>query len=359
MRITLIHGTWALENEWTRKSTLVKNIKKSFPNATIDRFPWTGKNDQFYRDNATFRLIDKIKEGSAENHFLIAHSHGGNIAINALADPDILLAGIVTLNTPFLFVLQKNLNWVLDRMIKDVGLIFVMIGLYVSYLNVCNLKMNDQYHFLTLGAVLIGIIIYNVSEKILKYLVKIISERNNLMEAINCERNDSCSVVSFVSGNDEAVDSLQLADSISNIPSILMTKATRRFVFVAGILLFIIYCLIPNLLYPPTDSSLLECLILGLLYVGLAVVLCYIITFILSLVMSFLYRRYSLGIRGFSLAQMIARIVVTPIPVNYTNHSLKQVILPLKNKSLLYHSALYDDPKTSERIVHWIRSQLN
>ena len=64
---------------------------------------------------------------SDTRHFVIAHSHGGNIALYALRDPAVRerITGVATLATPFLIARERNLGsigQVLQLRIRGLGL---------------------------------------------------------------------------------------------------------------------------------------------------------------------------------------------------------------------------------------------
>ena len=129
--VTLIHGTFAPEASWVREgSELRKAIAKAFPDAVeFRRFVWSGGNSISARQAAAAELRGQIladpvmAEGA--RHFLVAHSHGGNIALYALRDPQVRerITGVATLATPFLIAKKRDLG--------NQGLILFCAGLSV------------------------------------------------------------------------------------------------------------------------------------------------------------------------------------------------------------------------------------
>ncbi|TKB05689.1 triacylglycerol lipase [Desulforhopalus sp. IMCC35007] len=73
-------------------------------------FSWTGSNSFDARQKAAEQFRDYLENALIENpdskHFIVAHSHGGNVAVDAIRDnfddKNGKLAGIITLATPFL-----------------------------------------------------------------------------------------------------------------------------------------------------------------------------------------------------------------------------------------------------------------
>ena len=133
--ITLVHGTFAPGAPWTRDdSALCKALRERLPGASIDAFTWSGHNSNRARLDAGFELAQWTEEriteyerehGGPIDHYVIAHSHGGNVALYAcrfrhFADH---LTKLVCLSTPFLSVRRRHQS----RMI----LITLVVGLLI------------------------------------------------------------------------------------------------------------------------------------------------------------------------------------------------------------------------------------
>lgn len=116
--VTLVHGTFANQAAWTNSdSKLSKYLLHKLPQGTtLKRFQWSGRNSHFARYIASQQLRDEIIKlrRSCPNspHFILAHSHGGNIAMYACSDAFIeeMVSGIVCLATPFLNVRERELG---------------------------------------------------------------------------------------------------------------------------------------------------------------------------------------------------------------------------------------------------------
>lgn len=115
--VTLVHGTWARDSEWYQtNSQFCKDLAASLPGAIFHPFSWTGKNSPTARHVAAKTLAHDLTNLVAAypraKHFVIAHSHGGNVALYALRDITLqpLIAGVVCLSTPFLFAQPRGLG---------------------------------------------------------------------------------------------------------------------------------------------------------------------------------------------------------------------------------------------------------
>lgn len=108
--VTTVHGTFASQAKWPLpNSTLSKYLAEKLPCAVeIRPFRWSGRNSFSAREIAAHQLREHISAISKENpeahQIVIAHSHGGNIALLA-SDHDSIkekVKGIICLSTPFL-----------------------------------------------------------------------------------------------------------------------------------------------------------------------------------------------------------------------------------------------------------------
>lgn len=123
--VTLVHGTWGrgvfIRSEsapWTRDiSALCVSLYKRFgSDVVIRRFPWSGGNTHTARVKAAEDLSGFLENGLKEwpkaAHFVIAHSHGGNVALSAVGSPNLQarIAGVACLATPFISARPRDLG---------------------------------------------------------------------------------------------------------------------------------------------------------------------------------------------------------------------------------------------------------
>ena len=114
--ITLVHGTWARKSTWIQpNSMLAKALRGRLGQDTeIFRRIWSGRNSPTARSVATERLKKKLamrlKDSPKAHHYIICHSHAGNIALGAVAGNDLenKIDGIVCLATPFLLARERD-----------------------------------------------------------------------------------------------------------------------------------------------------------------------------------------------------------------------------------------------------------
>jgi len=108
--ITLVHGTFAKGAPWTLGGSSLRNalLKGLGSDTNIQNFEWSGKNTHKARLSAGKDLASFLERTGASHpdsrHVVIAHSHGGNVALYARKQTSarVSLAHIVCLATPFL-----------------------------------------------------------------------------------------------------------------------------------------------------------------------------------------------------------------------------------------------------------------
>lgn len=118
--ITLVHGTWPagaiprlakhplwFEEGSTFRTKLVTSLANKGISCQVAAFSWSGANSILGRDRAASELADYLAEKSKAHvpHFVIAHSHGGNVTLRAITYAEGALNHtpfVVTMATPFI-----------------------------------------------------------------------------------------------------------------------------------------------------------------------------------------------------------------------------------------------------------------
>jgi pimeloyl-ACP methyl ester carboxylesterase len=125
INIVLVHGVWALRGDWhQRDSDFLQRLERELTKGCggfrvrIRRFLWTGGNTLTDRNRAARRYQHEIASFNAQPSvvatFVVAHSHGGNVALQAIASEPALreqVTGLVAVATPFLASHQRE--WVM------------------------------------------------------------------------------------------------------------------------------------------------------------------------------------------------------------------------------------------------------
>lgn len=120
--VILVHGTFAPRAGWTQQNSLiVSTIQQRFDGIKVQfyQFDWAGSlfdasnNSHFHRFAASEKLSELVAklrlDHPAARLLLVAHSHGGNVALYA-GKKDQRVDAIVTMGTPFIEVRPRDLD---------------------------------------------------------------------------------------------------------------------------------------------------------------------------------------------------------------------------------------------------------
>jgi hypothetical protein len=113
-------------------SVLCRHLKASLPELReIHSFQWSGSNLQYKRALAATELLrrheDLRRRHRHAQHFIVAHSHGGNVALEAALQDKTFrtsLRGIICLSTPFLQFSERT------EIDKETLLTLALFGVY-------------------------------------------------------------------------------------------------------------------------------------------------------------------------------------------------------------------------------------
>lgn len=147
--VHFVHGTWqfgllAHRLRFLRKrplwfesgSSIRDDIESRVPLGTrFETFEWSGDNSFVARDDAATQFVAHLRHAidafPRANHLIVAHSHGGTVAVEALRkDPKLTQSGVtgmMSIATPFVSLhRQSGSNWE--------GAFMLVIARFVPYL---------------------------------------------------------------------------------------------------------------------------------------------------------------------------------------------------------------------------------
>jgi pimeloyl-ACP methyl ester carboxylesterase len=128
--VILVHGTFARDAQWTKSdSKLRRELRDLFgEHAAYYRHQWSGHNTFRARNEAAAALATELKRlGDSfprARLFIIAHSHGGNVALKALTSEIIQsVGGVVCLATPVLTARKRQYPGTTGMMFNWMGVV--------------------------------------------------------------------------------------------------------------------------------------------------------------------------------------------------------------------------------------------
>ena len=138
--VHLVHGTFAREAEWIHPDSMMANqVRDCLGDETvIEAFKWSGANSHTARQIAGHELAEKIRKFDQGNpgkpQFIVAHSHGGNVAAYALGDGEIRskISAVVCLGTPFILARARDLTGA-RRLVQWVLIACISVVLVIAF----------------------------------------------------------------------------------------------------------------------------------------------------------------------------------------------------------------------------------
>jgi pimeloyl-ACP methyl ester carboxylesterase len=164
--ITLIHGTFAPNARWTwDDSSLCRHLTDRLgPSTRFFRFNWSGRNDHEARLEAGKSLRKFLRARLAElpdyRHTIVAHSHGGNVALYGLADFEgtVRIDGLICMGTPYISFAARDLARMFDGLSRGIA----TIGTVAFAILVVIIVQRNEPLWIWLAAFLVGMSLIGV-----------------------------------------------------------------------------------------------------------------------------------------------------------------------------------------------------
>lgn len=144
--VTFVHGTFAQGAKWVSNEATFPSTLRETANGTVATFPfnWSGKNTQSARNQAAQELAEHLatlaKSYPSARQVIIAHSHGGNVAIRAIQLSTIPRVELATLGTPFINIDARDLD-PLSGLVYITGLTVIWLSFLCVYIVASRLIM--------------------------------------------------------------------------------------------------------------------------------------------------------------------------------------------------------------------------
>jgi hypothetical protein len=353
--VTLVHGTWARNAPWTNADApLASALRRSLGDIKIERFAWASWNRFSARTDGKKRLAELLDSYDSDSlHFIIAHSHGGNIAHDAAAGREDRVAGVVCLNTPFFVALGRETAYTFEIVVMYVGLILMWLafGLYSAY----------GWHWL--AAVGLFVAFPAVASLTGDRLDNWLRRRGALVhEKLTPPALMRTRVLCLTTSEDEAFGGLGFCESLANLPFLLMTSALLPLAWLLTVALLATGVL-PVLAAPwelwtgTADlsaagwSKWVQFLGSSFFYPGLA----FLATFGAALLASLSLVAIPYGNWQFPDSNLFLRVMVSLVPVRSRAVQFEELAAAGEG---LRHSLLYENDRAIAFVIDWIKTTL-
>jgi hypothetical protein len=225
---TLVHGTWGWNADFLRsESILQQTIRETFSDAKFEKFSWSGLNSHSARVIAANSLVENLKNIVDENpdadHYLITHSHGGNVALYAQRQySPVQLKGIVCMGTPFLeATVQAEAISVVSLLLTRLGLIFLALLLVFAAIEIPDLfgLPGGVEWLLAVPALLCIVGVWEAStKKSIQATKNLLIKLKLLAQTYSTETEPKLPVFCIVARGDEPKSILGFLDRCTQIP---------------------------------------------------------------------------------------------------------------------------------------------
>ena len=228
--VTLVHGSipragsvvFFRKHQWMEsQSIFCKQISAHFDPIWLP-FIWSGTNSHTARTNAGKQLADTLHHHLALHpsipHYVISHSHGGNVALYALKylteQERHKIAGIVTLGTPFIWSSMRDVASVRETLMKCLkyGPIVWLI-LYIA----ASLYLDSLFTFLGIFSLSIGILGIILWMAIRKYSIGTWEQAADQLDALLDAGVPTIPLLCLVVNRDEALLWIRIWESVGRL----------------------------------------------------------------------------------------------------------------------------------------------
>lgn len=368
IKFTLIHGTFSANAEWVNHDE--NKHSGSFRARLSDRFkrPVSFSIPPAWGSQGLLKLKDLtnsarlsgaenlrahiLTQEPAQGNFLVAHSHGGNVAMYALQDKAAAekVDGLICLATPFLYPRARPLS----IMALLLSLAVMLVGI-LQYINGANLMKGDALAWLSaVSMIVFGFIVpagltWLVAYERYRIKYKNDSELPKLVERLSYQ-NPNVPVLLIRASGDEASGLLGGAQFLNWLGGIGMRLGGQQ--------LYLLVCAIALTLtwaaYRDAETGaadLIPSFVLPLLSQGITLSAAIMVILLMALTLSRVFV-------GFDSWRWVGEIetMVEDGPPGITSDL---VVIKPKSGHQLSHTNIYHEPETIDTIYQWCRSQLN
>lgn len=368
MYVLLIHGTWAGGGRWTHagskfRTRLASGLKDIGYEPRFETFPWNGANRWRARVTVAKELNEHLDRVASERDkawefLVVAHSHGGNIATEAVRNrlrkqPELPIRGIACLNTPFLTHEVRGSSaylfvWLL-----------LAIALGAAFFATGGLERNNDLpnEVLAIAHYQTGIFTRANLFTALIAISGIVALLLALSKRLQAHQQDFAwgprpNVLCLSCPDDEAITFLGLGEGISNLPQLLLHPLALALFVVVGLFVLrtsggLTWCADVTTCWNKQVATISTLFLLWMVLALLGGILG-------SLSVALLF--------GLSPKQtfetLVSRVLVSYAPLRPAQsyfRGISELSLKWGSPLQLFHSRIYESPQTPKEICEWLR----
>lgn len=378
--VILIHGTWGHSSKWIQSGSLLQKVlRRRLPdNLEICPFRWSGRNSHHSRLEAAASLRARLQALLSENVsrkvFIVAHSHGGNVAGYALKafEPIQSIGGLVLIAAPLLRVRARQLSEGGENIFRLMTfLLFLMaLTLTVYWLGVLTADFLPFFAQAIIFVVVMSVLVTFIElcppvvPRIRSWFVR---TQASMLSRLTLEGIPRIPVFTIGIRRDEARRWLSTLRHIANLPALafgLISRTANLYypLLATGSVLLCMF--IASVGGVPDEGSLSWYVLLAFIVFPIAFLILWVgapLLQVLMLVIPRTLRSHSLGFGGESfMHNWLLDISVAADPPREWGDTDKWEVQEslLSRSSLLKHSRIYETEIVAERIADWIAARL-
>ncbi|MEC5397443.1 esterase/lipase family protein [Uliginosibacterium sp. H1] len=369
--VILVHGTYASGAPWTKSnSPLCVYINSALcGGADFEAFEWSGENSHSARMRAGEGLGDflvtSIEKYKPKDTYVIAHSHGGNVALYALGHlGSHSISGLVTMGTPFVFCRKRGIEFPLIVTRRIFSLVSSVLVLAVGgrnldvFLGVSFVPMESFWHPFW-AVVVFGLIYYCTylawkwtSESIGRLGVALLRRQEQVVSAVSLPQ--FCETDVFVADvlGDEAGAWLSVLFNVGEVAH--KASSVLNSILIKFLEIIFIAFVVGGLMYGEDGAAdFASYSIIALLFLGGISIFLHIP----MVVLPFFVRAHKLGFGEDSLlSNWLCEIRASSLPKETTLRSL-EIFRFFPKGSGLRHSSFYQSEALFQKVAEWIHAR--
>jgi hypothetical protein len=204
-------------------------------------FEWSGRNTNDARVTAGRELArclhDRAQQYPSAKHAIIAHSHGGNIALYAASASGIPDLKVATLGTPFIQASPRHLQDIGIMLVTEIAVIVYLVSFWFGFSTLMDLDRADFFTFIFLligGPAAAGASVFFLSgwliDKVLRDRIN--KRRDWLVRELTTAYAARNKILVVSVKGDEAMRALSVLDLIASLPYAIVSLLAGVFTFV-------------------------------------------------------------------------------------------------------------------------------
>jgi hypothetical protein len=377
--VHIVHGTFDRSSKWAGDDSVLRAELSIQLRSKVEfvRHKWSAWNTHRSRTAGALKLSENVRAAVDKNptasHFIIAHSHGGNIALSALRTDELQQAvkGIVCVNTPFYHVTSRQVDFFSLFLLRNFGLAIVFYAAIFAVFAFLSPQMREEapkmfsdaptYALIIFAAIFLTALVAGIyfAARPSRVASCLADRQRRAIESTRLPQNNFTPVLCLWTAADEVFELFLILEGITAIPFFFLQKSFLYFVYgaAASIVIFIFFTTVFAVLDGRMDPlGVLLSAPLFMLFFGLAtatvVAFVAFTAYYFGFILNILLRLIPMGF-GIASAfnSLFVRTSFGRVPLTATHIRFVEIASP---PMFLNHSGLLYDRDTMRLASRWL-----